>query len=150
MEIVHPHLLRRLLQADLHRVVAAGGESARVCKPKKAEATCAAAKYVPKSDEEAQEMLKALNKWFEDKKQQFLDLGKKIGADELKQTFDAMSPQVKLSQVIGHQGGAPADSTWKKLSDVPEDKILELRKTNPDEYKRLYKAEYGIECEIAD
>lgn len=85
-----------------------------------------------------------------DKKDHFMELGKKVGLESLEATFGAMTPQVKLSQVIGHQGGAPADNTWKKLSDVPEDKILELRKTNPDEYKRLYKAEYGIECEIAD
>ena len=85
-----------------------------------------------------------------DKKSHFMELGKQVGLESLEATFGAMTPQVKLSQVIGHQGGAPADSTWKKLSDVPEDKILELRKEQPDEYKRLYKAEYGIECETDD
>ncbi|MBQ8455656.1 MAG: HK97 family phage prohead protease [Bacteroidaceae bacterium] len=85
----------------------------------------------------------------EDKKQQFLDLGKKIGADELKQTFDAMSPQVKLSNlVVG--GGSPAGghAEYKKLSDVPSDELAKLREQNPAQYKKLYKAEYGIECEI--
>lgn len=84
----------------------------------------------------------------EDKKQQFLDLGKKIGADELKQTFDAMSPQVKLSNIVG--GGAPAGghAEYKKLSDVPSDELAKLREQNPAQYKKLYKAEYGIECEI--
>lgn len=84
-----------------------------------------------------------------DKKQQFIDLGKKIGAEELENTFSAMSPQVKLSAVIGH-GTAKTDVpvTYKKLSEVPSDKLLELRKQQPDEYKRLYKAEYGMECEI--
>ena len=43
-------------------------ETKKAEETKKVEATCAAAKYAPKSDEEAQEMLKALNKWFEDKK----------------------------------------------------------------------------------
>lgn len=38
--------------------------------------------------------------------------------------------------------------TYKKLSEVPGDKLLELREQQPDEYKRLYKAEYGMECEI--
>ena len=85
-----------------------------------------------------------------DKKDHFVELGKKVGLESLTATFGAMTPQVKLSQVIGHQGGAPADKSWMKLSDVPEDKILELRKTNPDEYKRLYKAEYGIDCVIED
>ncbi len=85
-----------------------------------------------------------------DKKDHFVELGKKVGLESLEATFGAMTPQVKLSQVIGHQGGAQADPSWKKLSDVPEDKILELRKNDPDEYKRLYKAEYGCECEIED
>lgn len=85
----------------------------------------------------------------EDKKQQFLDLGKKVGADELKQTFDAMSPHVKLSSLVTG-GGAPAGghAEYKKLSDVPGDELATLREQNPAEYKKLYKAEYGIECEI--
>lgn len=86
----------------------------------------------------------------EDKKQQFIELGKKIGAEDLEKTFDAMSPQMKLSAVIGHQGGAPAvtTATYSKLSEVPADKLEEMREKQPDEYKRLYKAEYGMECEI--
>ena len=85
----------------------------------------------------------------EDKKQQFLDLGKKIGADELKQTFDAMSPQVKLSNIVTG-GGAPSGghAEYKKLSDVPSDELSKMREQNPAQYKKLYKAEYGIECEI--
>ena len=86
----------------------------------------------------------------EDKKQQFLDLGKKIGADELKQTFDAMSPQVKLSNIVGSHGGGAAGGSaeYKKLSDVPSEELAKLREQNPAQYKKLYKAEYGIECEI--
>lgn len=85
-----------------------------------------------------------------DKKQQFIDLGKKIGAEELENIFAAMSPQVKLSAVLGQHGTAKTDVpvTYKKLSEVPGDKLLELREQQPDEYKRLYKAEYGMECEI--
>ena len=85
----------------------------------------------------------------EDKKQQFLDLGKKIGADDLKQTLDAMSPQVKLSGIV-NGGGAPAvgHAEYKKLSDVPSDELVKMREQNPAQYKKLYKEEYGIECEI--
>lgn len=85
----------------------------------------------------------------EDKKQQFLDLGKKIGADELKQAFDAMSPMMKLSHIVGG-GGTPAagSAEYKKLSDVPGDELAKLREQNPAQYRKLYKAEYGIECEI--
>ena len=85
----------------------------------------------------------------EDKKQHFLDLGKKIGAEELKQTFDAMSPQVKLSAIVGGHGGASGGSAeYKKLSDVPTDQLAELKEKNPAQYKKLYKEEYGFECEI--
>lgn len=85
----------------------------------------------------------------EEKKEQFVKLGKKIGAEELKQTLEAMQPQVKLSAVINNGGGtAPQAVTYTKLSEVPAEKMLELREKQPDEYKRLYKAEYGMECEI--
>lgn len=85
-----------------------------------------------------------------DKKAHFIELGKKVGIESLSATFDAMSAQVKLSQVVGHQGAAPQGQTWQKLSEVPSDKIMELRKSQPEEYKRLFKAEYGYECEIKD
>ena len=87
-----------------------------------------------------------------DKKDKFVELGKKVGIEELQDILATMTPQIKLSATIGHQGGAPTGSpaTYAKLSEVPADKILELREKNVAEYKRLYKAEYGIECEIDD
>lgn len=86
----------------------------------------------------------------EDKKQQFLELGKKVGAEDLKATFDAMSPQVKLSSIVGNQGGAPSggNAEYKKLSEVPAEELEKLREENPAQYKKLYKAEYGIDCDI--
>ena len=82
-------------------------------------------------------------------KDQFVELGKKIGAEELEKTLKAMHPAVKLSSVLGHQGGAPTgEQKFTKLSEVPADQIAALRSENPEEYKRLYKAEYGIDCEI--
>ena len=86
----------------------------------------------------------------EDKKQQFLELGKKLGAEDLKATFDAMSPQVRLSSVVGSQGGTPAggNAEYKKLSEVPEEELKKLREECPAQYKKLYKAEYGVECDI--
>lgn len=79
----------------------------------------------------------------------FVELGKKIGAEELEKTLKAMHPAVKLSSVLGHQGGTPAgEQNFTKLSEVPADQIATLRSENPEEYKRLYKAEYGIDCEI--
>ena len=86
----------------------------------------------------------------EDKKEHFINLGKKIGVEDLKQTFAAMSPMVKLSAVVGHQGGTPTRQakTYQKLSEVPEAELEELRSEDVSEYKRLYKAEYGMECEL--
>ncbi len=85
-----------------------------------------------------------------DKKDEFISLGKEIGVEKLTSVFSAMSPQMKLSAVLGQHGTAKADVpvTYKKLSEVPGDKLLELREQQPGEYKRLYKAEYGMECEI--
>lgn len=87
----------------------------------------------------------------EDKKEKFIELGKKIGVEELSAVFESMAPQIKLSQVIGQHGGKPTGQvSYNKLSEVPADKILELRAKDPEEYKRLYKAEYGIECKIEE
>ena len=85
-----------------------------------------------------------------EKKDEFIALGKEIGQEKLDSIFAAMSPQMKLSAVIGHHGGAAEqqEPKWTKLSDMPGDKLVELRKNDVAEYKRLYKAEYGMECEI--
>ena len=85
-----------------------------------------------------------------DKKDEFINLGKEVGQEKLERVIAAMAPQMKLSAVIGHQGGAATQqpATYKKLSDVPSSEILTLRKEQPEEYKRLYKEEYGMECEL--
>ena len=82
-------------------------------------------------------------------KEHFLNLGKTIGAEELEKTLAAMSPNVKLSGIINHQGGSPAQQgSYTKLSEVPEAELLTMRQSDPATYKRLFKAEYGYECEI--
>ena len=85
-----------------------------------------------------------------DKKDEFINLGKEVGQEKLESILSAISPQMKLSSVIGHQGGSSTQqpATYKKLSDVPSAELLTLRKEQPDEYKRLYKEEYGMECEF--
>lgn len=84
-----------------------------------------------------------------DKKDEFINLGKEVGQEKLESILSAISPQMKLSSVIGHQGGAATEpTTYKKLSDVPSGQLATLRKEQPDEYKRLYKEEYGMECEF--
>lgn len=83
-----------------------------------------------------------------DRKDQFITLGKTTGVEELKNIFAAMTPQQKLSAVISTQGGSPVavPATYKKLSEVPADQIMDLRENNREEYARLYKAEYGMDC----
>ena len=87
----------------------------------------------------------------EDRKQQFIELGKKVGLDDLKATLEAMTPRMRLSSVLGHQGGVPSLSPGKaysKLGEVPAGELATMRNDDPDEYRRLYRAEYGMDCEI--
>ena len=71
-------------------------------------------------------------------KEHFLNLGKTIGAEELEKTLAAMSPNVKLSGIINHQGGSPAQQgSYTKLSEVPEAELLTMRQSDPATYKRL-------------
>ena len=79
-----------------------------------------------------------------DKKAQFIELGKKIGMAELKNVLQAMNPVVKPSQILSHV----SEGQYKKLSDVPSEQLEAMRENDPSQYRRLYKAEYGIECEI--
>lgn len=88
-----------------------------------------------------------------EKEVHFIELGKKVGVDALKETFDSMSAVVKPTDITGSGvklSGGESASTWKKLSEVPADKVLELRKDDKETYMKLYKAEYGIECEIEE
>jgi hypothetical protein len=60
-----------------------------------------------------------------------------------------MSAQVKLTQAINPEPGVvPERKSYAKLSEVPTGELEKLRATDSAEYKRLYKAEYGMECEI--
>ena len=80
-----------------------------------------------------------------DKKDHYIELGKKIGDVELKEIFSAMAGAQKLSAQLALSNDGPTE--YKKLSDVPEDKLLELKKDDPKKYAMLYKAEYGMELE---
>lgn len=85
-----------------------------------------------------------------DRKEFFINLGKTSGADALRQTLELMQPARKPTDVIDTTKdapqGQPEQATFAKLSEVPADKVSNLRKDNPNEYMRLYKAEYGIDC----
>lgn len=83
----------------------------------------------------------------ETQKDHFVKLGEQIGLDSLKTTLAAISPRVKFIDTLDKtpEAGDKAEG-FKKLSEVPEDKIKELRLNKPDEYRRLFKAEYGYDC----
>lgn len=80
-----------------------------------------------------------------DKKEHFVNIGKAAGIDNLRTTLSLMQPVRKPTEVI-HQTDAPRDDepkTYAKLSDVPADQMEKLREERPQDYERLYKAEYG-------
>lgn len=80
-----------------------------------------------------------------DKKEHFVNIGKAAGIDSLRTTLSLMQPVRKPTEVI-HQTDAPRDDepkAYAKLSDVPADQLEKLREERPQDYERLYKAEYG-------
>lgn len=87
-----------------------------------------------------------------DKKDHFIALGKQIGAESLKLTFESMATQMKPTDIVGGgvqlSNGNVTGGEWKKLSEVPSDKVMELRANDKPTYMKLFKAEYGYECEI--
>lgn len=87
-------------------------------------------------------------KFTADKKNHFVELGKKVGLQSLQETIGLMNPAQRPSNVITPSSTTVAE--YKTLRDVPLDKIEALRKDSPQEYKKLYKAEYGIEPEMVD
>lgn len=90
----------------------------------------------------------AAGKFTADKKNHFIELGKKVGAESLKLTLDSMAVVVKPTDIINKGAGMQLAGAqeWNKLSEVPSDKLMELRDTDKATYMKLYKAEYGVEC----
>ena len=86
----------------------------------------------------------------EAKRDHFIRLGKTMGVQQLNETLECMKPASKPMDVINREQGsqgAPSGGhqTFAKLSEVAADKIETLKKEQPQEYARLYKAEYGID-----
>lgn len=80
-----------------------------------------------------------------DKKDHFVNLGKAVGIERLRTTLSLMQPVKKPTELI-HQIDTPRNDepkTYVKLSDVPADQMEKLREERPQDYERLYKAEYG-------
>ena len=81
------------------------------------------------------------------KKDHYIELGKKIGDAELQEIFSAMSGAQKLTEQLKLSNDNEGNSQYKKLSDVPVDKLLQLKKEDHKTYAALYKAEYGMDLE---
>lgn len=91
-----------------------------------------------------------------DKKESMIALGK-MDAGKLDEVLSLMQKPVKATELLGGAAGAPSPaegtalelSKATKLSEVPTEKWGELREKDLPLYKKLYKAEYGIDCIIA-
>lgn len=83
-----------------------------------------------------------------DKKQHFVELGKKAGLESLGETLKLMGGSVRPTDFISAKNPAGSSGGWKTLRDVPVNQLEQLRKEQPSEYIKLYKAEYGVEPEM--
>ena len=90
----------------------------------------------------------AEGKFTADKKNHFVSLGNKVGLQSLKDTLELMTPAQRPGNLIKPTNSSEGD--YKTLSEVPADKLEALRKEQPEQYKTLYKAEYGIEPAMKD
>lgn len=88
----------------------------------------------------------------EAKKSHFIELGKKVGVESLRETLSLMAPAMKPTDVINPQTATltGSDKTLDlakltKLSEVPADEVETVKKNHPADYARLYKGEYGVE-----
>jgi len=86
-------------------------------------------------------------KFTADKRETFLKLGKQSGVDALKNVLDAMPEMVRPTQAIipGSQlkDGEPTTLTFAKLREQGIKAVETFKTEKPDEYLKLYKAEYG-------
>ena len=57
-----------------------------------------------------------------------------------------MTPIQKPMNLINRPSGGSMALDYKKLSDVPADKIEEIRNNDKPTYMKLYRAEYGVDC----
>jgi hypothetical protein len=76
----------------------------------------------------------------------FMELGKLMGSQRLEEALQAVPTQRQsLLAQLNHQQNGVREEHYKSLHEVPAEELLTLRQENPQEYARLYKAEYGME-----
>lgn len=78
------------------------------------------------------------------KRDEFVSLGLASGTATLRSVLACMRPASSPEDLINPSGPA-TPATYSKLSEVPHDKIAELKEKDIDEYRRLFKAEYGFD-----
>ena len=78
-----------------------------------------------------------------DQKEKFMKVGQAMGLEALKGILSSLTPTSKVSSLVKEDGGS-----YAKLSEVPGDQLETMREKDTETYKRLYKAEYGIECQL--
>lgn len=82
-----------------------------------------------------------------DKKEHFVNLGKAVGSESLKLTIDSMYCGMRPSTILGKKSTGTS-GRYENWSQVPPEELKLMREENPDEYRRLYKAEFGCDCII--
>lgn len=78
------------------------------------------------------------------KREEFVNLGLTSGTATLRSVLACMRPAPSPEDLINPSSPA-TPATYSKLSEVPHDEIAELKEKNIDEYRRLFKAEYGFD-----
>jgi hypothetical protein len=80
-----------------------------------------------------------------DKRETLITLGKTSGFDSLKPVLDMLTPARKPSDVISPASGGAAPPVTLSYGQMTEEQLQKLQKDNPDEFIRLYKAEYNYD-----
>ena len=75
-----------------------------------------------------------------DKKEHFVEMGRKVGLESLAETLKLMGGAVRPTDILKEE----SSGAWKTLRDVPVEELETLRNEQPSEYVKLYKAEYGV------
>lgn len=86
----------------------------------------------------------AARKTTADKRENLITLGKKAGFDTLQATLDMLTPAPKPNQLINPaSGSAPGAAIALTYSQLSDEQLRDLQDKNPDEFLRLFKAEFG-------
>lgn len=89
-----------------------------------------------------------LKKVTADKKDHFIAMGKKVGVEDLRETFKLMTASSKPTDHLNLSKDGKEVTEYKKLSEVPEAEAIRLRTEDKETYCKLYKAEYGTEISL--